>query len=339
VNDYRNEFTGQGEREAEVEFNFMHLLHRMNLSLSALPIFLVIGLICAVLVFAVSTKKYTAMMTVEQSQTDPSQLGSAASGSGSGLLSMALPLLAGNSNNNFSTYQYLLTSRNVADKLFRNPNILAGAFQNKYDFEKHAFVRPSNPIEWAREIWRLMQGQPAWRPKTADDLLDYINKYISVDLDKEHSVVEVTFQHEDRGFAVYFLSQLSAAADGELRDGDKVTAQHQIVYLGKALNGVSSADVRDSMIMTLSSLQKQLMFTETAQYYAFEMVNRPEASTDTATPSLPLYMFLAVLLSGLVWMALAYRYEMQFRSFVLFARGGHRPELNWKLHSDRRIGS
>ena len=338
MSNYRDELAGQDEREAEVEFNFMHLLHRMSLSLSVLPAFLVVGLLCAVLAFAVSTKKYTAMMTVEQSQADPSQMSSSSSG-GSGLLSMALPFLTGSANNNLSTYQYLLTYRNVADELFQDPKILKGVFQDKYDAEKHVFVEPNNPIEWARASWRLLQGRPAWRPKQPDDLLEYINKNVSVDIDKVHNVVEISFLHQDPAFAVYFLQKLSSIADGELRVGDRITALHQIEYLNKALRSVVIADTRDSMIATLSNLQKQLMFIDTTQYYSFEMVNIPEASTDTTSPSLPLYIFLSVVFFGLVWTVLAYRYEMRLGDFSRWIKGNHLSRQGWRLPSDRGIHS
>jgi hypothetical protein len=93
------------------------------------------------------------------------------------------------------------------------------------------------------------------------------------------------------------------------------------------------------MIATLSNLQKQLMFIDTTQYYSFEMVNIPEASTDTTSPSLPLYIFLSVVFFGLVWTVLAYRYEMRLGDFSRWIKGNHLSRQGWRMPSDRGIHS
>ena len=201
----------------------------------------------------------------------------------------------------FMLYQEGLYSRDVANELAKNPELMHVVFHKQWDAGKKQWLRPSGPVAVLVPLVKEVIGIPIrpWNPPDGAALQDYISKTVAVDSDPLKPVVTITYRDEDPKFAVKFLNALNRAVDYKLRNIALVRADEYVDYLSAQLNTVTNADIRQALMSTLSDQEKAKMMVHATAPYAAQPFGPPSASPKPTSPNPTLILFIAVVFGTL----------------------------------------
>jgi hypothetical protein len=226
-----------------------------------------------------------------QMQVTPVQPASAsgaqmsASGGLASLASIALPTMQGGSD--FRLYLDSLTSREIADKLAEDPELMHTLYAGAWDPARQRWVEPPRIgsdawIRWFKDLVGI-PSEP-WHEPNGESLLQFMgwNMQIIQDARKPY-LAKIVFLYYDRPFAVDFLNKVHRVADDTLRQRALRRTTDYIAYLSNALNQVTIAEHRAAITAALSEQEKSAMVARSGSAYAADLFEQPWAI------SLPVY--------------------------------------------------
>ncbi len=263
----------------------------------------VIGtLLAALLYLHIATYKYTGTLMV--SPVVQSSQGGSLSGKLGGLSNLAS--LAGiniggdAATQAFLLYQKGIYSRDVADLLARDPEIMHAVFYKQWDPDAKQWIRPNPTLRAIVVFVQDLIGIPTrdWQPPDGALLQDYITDNVSVDVEPDKPVVTVTYNDRDPAFAVKFLHALDRTVDDKLRDIALVRSHQYIGYLSDQLTKVTNADVRDALMSTLVDQENTMMMASVTAPYSAQPFGPPSASRKPMVPKPPLVLAAALIIGG-----------------------------------------
>lgn len=262
----------------------------------------VIGTLLIALVYLhTATYKYTATLMVSPVQSSQGGSLSGKLGGLSNLASIAGINIGGDAATQaFMLYQKGLYSRDVADLLAKDPQIMHAVFQKQWDATAKQWI-PPNPA--VRAIVVFVQGLIGipyrdWQPPNGALLQDYITDNVNVDADADKPVVTITYNDQDPEFAVTFLHALDRAIDNKLRDLALVRSNQYIGYLSDQLTKVTNTDVRDALMSTLTDQENTKMMASVTAPYSAQPFGPPTASRKPMVPKPALVLPAALIIGG-----------------------------------------
>ncbi len=202
----------------------------------------------------------------------------------------------------FMLYQQGLYSRDVADALARNPDIMHGVFREQWDAAGKHWIPPSGPVSALATVVKDILGIPnrPWQPPDGALLQEFIVDHVAVQTDSEKPVITITYRDEDPQFAVKLLGGLDRAVDNKLRDIALVRANQYLDYLFAQLKKVTNTDVRESLMTTLTDQQKIKMMASATAPYAAQPFGQPSASRKPTRP-MPFLVLAVAAFTGLLF--------------------------------------
>lgn len=261
-----------------------------------------------ILYLHIATYTYTATLMVSPVLSSSSNnVSSKLSGLG-GLASLAGINLSGDQQTQaFALYQEGLYSRDVADELARDPDILHTVYTLQWDAQAKTWIRPSGPIPFIAGLVKAVLGIPhhPWQPPDGALLQEYIQKRVSLDANPQKPVVTITYKDKDPAFAVKFLRELDQAVDNKLRSNALTRANQYVDYLTNQLSTTTNNDIRESLITTLTDQEKNKMMASATAPYAAQPFGNPSASRRPTSPNTFLVLALAIVLGGAAGVAAA----------------------------------
>jgi uncharacterized protein involved in exopolysaccharide biosynthesis len=248
-----------------------------------------------------ATYKYTATLMVSPVQSSQGGSLSGKLGGLSNLASLAGVNIGGDAATQaFMLYQKGLYSRDVADLLARDPEIMHVIYAKQWDATAKQWI-PPNPT--VRAIVVFVQGligipRRDWQPPNGALLQDYINDNVNVEVDADKPVVTVTYNDQDPEFAVKFLHALDRTVDDKLRDIALVRSNQYIGYLSDQLTKVTNSDIRDALMSTLVDQENTKMMGSVTAPYSAQPFGPPSASRKPMTPKPFLVLAGALIIGG-----------------------------------------
>jgi uncharacterized protein involved in exopolysaccharide biosynthesis len=249
---------------------------------------------------------YTATLVVSPAASSTDSLPNSLRGL-NGLASIAgINLGAGMGTQSFMLYQEGLYSRDVADELSRDPEIMHAAFYKKWDEATRNWIQPSGLLFALARDAKAAIGlpNPPWHAPDGQLLQEYIGDNVDVESDPEKPVVTITFHHRNPQFAAKFLAALDRAVDEKLRYNALQRANEYIAYLSDALTKTTNADIRESLLTALSDQEKTRMMASASPPFAAQPFGMPSTSRNPTNPR-PLLVLAAGILMGAVLGVLA----------------------------------
>ena len=246
-------------------------------------------ILLALLYLNTATYKYTATLMVSP-VVQSSQGGGGLSGKLGGLSNLAS--LAGiniggdAATQAFMLYQKGLYSRDIADLLAKNPQIMHAVFHKRWDAAAKQWIPPNPTVHAIAEFVQTILGMPHhdWQPPDGSLLQEYINDNVNVEVDPDKPVVTITYNDEDPQFAVKFLHALDRTIDDKLRDLALVRSNRYIGYLSDQLTKVANADVREALMATLTDQENTKMMASVTAPYSAQPFGPPSASRRPMVP-------------------------------------------------------
>jgi hypothetical protein len=239
-----------------------------------------------------------------QMQVTPAQRnGDTSLNTGGGLAALAnLGLPSLQTGSDFRLYLDLLTSRNIADELAKNPTIMHRIYSYEWNETTQSWREPSlvGRIATARKRIDDFLGYPVvpWHEPDGESLLGFIGYYVSIQQDpKRPYIAKIVMTYPDRQFALQFLSELHRVADNALREKALQRTMEYIAYLSDTLGKVTVAEHRAALAQALSEQEKSAMIARSGSAFAAEVFERPWASSFPSSPT-PMQTLLKGVLFG-----------------------------------------
>lgn len=251
-----------------------------------------IGLFAAILYLRSADYSYAVTMKVAPSPASARDTGGLSALSG--LASLTGISIASVPATPFRLYLEGLYTREVADRLARDPAILTGAFPNEWDAANRRWHPPGGIGPALHDALFLLVGAPVrpWTPPGGERLQDFIIAHVGVDQNPKSPVVTIGIDAVDRDFARLLLARLHATVDTMLRDKALARSNQNIAWIDARLATMTVADHRLALLSTRSDQQQKLMLARNPAAYAAEPFG---AITSSAAPVQPRQMPLLLL--------------------------------------------
>jgi hypothetical protein len=233
-------------------------------------------------------KKYDATMVVAEV---PDQLqGLLSQAGGSGVASAVARLkglggLGGEADEKLNQYLVLLTSRQVATELAKEPWVLQGVFKSEWDPDAKAW-KSDGVVRMAANAAKSLIGYPAWHPPDGSRLARILQNSLKTDQDLQTGFVTITNSNEDGDFAMRLLQALNCATDRIVRAAAIQTSINRIKFLNQRLDAEEKADVRSGLIDTISTEEHNLAMATSDPNYAALMIVKPYWNDRPSSPPL-----------------------------------------------------
>lgn len=234
------------------------------------------------------TKKYDATMVVAEV---PDQLQGLLSQAGGGGVASAVARLkglgglGGEADEKLNQYLALLTSRQVATELAKEPWILQGVFSSEWDPNAKAW-KSGGIVRMAANAAKSLLGYPAWHPPDGSRLARVLQNTLKTDQDLQTGFVTIAYSNEDGDFAMRFLQALNHTTDRIVRAAAIQTSTNRIKFLNQRLDIEENADLRSGLIDTISTEEHNLAMASSDPSYAALMVVRPYWNDRPSSPPL-----------------------------------------------------
>ncbi len=259
-------------------------------------------LLAAVLYLHTATYKYTATLMVSPVMQS-SQTGGLSGKLGrlSGLASIAgVNIGSDPATQAFMLYQKGLYSRDVADHLAKDPQVMHAVFHKLWDAANNQWIRPNPAMRSVVVFIQSLLGIPYhnWQPPDGALLEEYITDHVYIETEPDNPVVTITYSDEDQQFAAKFLHTLDRAVDNKLRDLALDRANQYTGYLSDQLTKVANTDVREALMTTLTDQENTKMMASVTAPYSAQPFGLPSASRKPTFPKPFLVLAVALIIGG-----------------------------------------
>ncbi|MGQ5701425.1 Wzz/FepE/Etk N-terminal domain-containing protein [Sandaracinobacteroides sp. A072] len=196
----------------------------------------------------------------------------------------------------FDLFRSIMSGGDVA-KAISDEKILSEAFPEKWDSEKNKW-KGGHDVTYKIKyhlskigLVTLDDGNPDWR-----HLRDYLKDNIKTKKGVDNPVFTVSLRHENPVFASALLKKMLVSANDQVRKRDQNRSLINIKYLSQRLATETRFEHRQALAAAISAQERTLMFTESGNPYAAEMIDNIYVSGKPVSPNflLNLTVFLIV---------------------------------------------
>lgn len=260
-----------------------------------------------------ATFKYVAEIKLAPA---PSSENSLRSGIG-GLAALAgLRLNEGQNLPPFLVYTEQLRSREVAERLSRDPTIMRGLFAAEWDPAARRWREHKTLVSGLRDVVKGVLGVPVyeWRQPGAAQLQRLLELQLEVEENKLTSIVTLSFAHPDGAFAKRFLTSLHQATDDIIRTRNLRRANENIRNLEQRLRQTDIASYRQAIADILAIQERSRMMASANVAYAAEPIGEAYTPDRPTRPRAGLLLVLTIVGSLLLGMVISLTIEFQQRN-------------------------
>ena len=290
------------------EIDFTQLLERVARRWYVIIICVVFALLLAIVYLNTVSYRYTATMKVAPIQSSQQNGLGSKLGRLSSLASVAGVSLPGGSGAlDFDLYVEGLQSRDVADLLAQDHELMHGLYYREWDDGAHRWSAPSGSIVGAVNGLKGLLGIPGYPYRAPDGarVLVLLQRNVIVDRSLRTPIVTVTFDDEHPQLAVKMLERINAAIDGLLRQRALGRSNEAIRFLQENLRTVQLVEQRTAIADLLGNQMQIRMSATSSQPFAAEVFEHPAASFRPTSPLPPRTLVIAALFGLIVGLALA----------------------------------
>jgi len=263
----------------------------------------------------ITSPYYTSAMVVRQKAPDPAD----AASSPLAKLTSGLTggLLGATASPPYQSFTQLLTSPDLAQRLVKDhPDIMPRIFYWEWDSTKKAWYMPWSPSNAVKYALKGLLGGIVWQPPTSDDLLVFLQDYVTVSQDATTGLVTLSYADMDPKFARHLLNVMVGEADQMVREQDRIQNTQRIAYLQQELQRPMTQGEQSAVIGLLGNEYYQKMILKADRFYSIDEIQPANLAIIPSWPNPIILLAIAVVVGGLlgllaVW--LLYRRNFDFR--------------------------
>ena len=245
----------------------------------------ILAIVCASYYLRNSERKYSVVMILKPVVAETS--GPNLSGF-SGLASLAGISLPSSNGSDFITYQSLIFSEEVAERIFTNKELVVKLFEGEWNSNIQSFE--ARPLRKRDELIQIVKstltGVQRWKyippnPKRLSMLMD---KTFSISLDSGTGHIAISTETSKPDVILELVSNASRETDNLLKERYFVTAEDTLEFYYKKLLTSRSREHREALAKLISAEEQKLMLASKSSNFVAEVLTTPSVSLYPTSP-------------------------------------------------------
>ena len=218
----------------------------------------------------------------------------------SGLASFAGISMPTTNSSDFTTYQKLIFSEEVAEKIFNNRELVVKIFQGEWNSDTGAFVAPvSGRLDNMKQLVRsALTGVEKGKyispnPKRLSMLMAGIFK---ISKDKSTGFISISAQTSNPDLIVELISKATQETDDLLKERFLASTEDTLEFYYKKLLTSRSPEHREALAKLISAEDQKLMLASKSSNFVAEPLTMPSVSLYPTSPKSRLVLSLGLVL-------------------------------------------
>jgi len=255
------------------------------------------AVLLAVAYLHLAERKYTVSLVLKPMQEPSSRSNLSGLAGLAGLAGIELP---SGSDAYFSAFPLMLKSRDVADRLVADAELMQRLFETEWDADAGAWRAPARSVIGAMiaPLKTVLTGEaPAdYRPPDAARLAERINRDISVSIDKKSGLLNLSTEAADPELSTRLLEMLVIQTDALFRERFIAAGSSGLDFYKMQLSQARSTEHREALARMIVNEEQKLMLATRSTNYVAEPLTGPDVSLEPTSPRPALLLALATVL-------------------------------------------
>ena len=257
----------------------------------------ILAIVCASFYLRGAERKYSVQMVLKPVVAEAS--GPNLSGF-SGLASLAGISLPSSSGSDFTTYQKLIFSEEVAEKIFTNKELVLKLFGGEWNSDTQSFEAPvsGNIGKLTKRFKLLLTGAEKGKyiPPNRKRLSMLMASTFSISVDSSTGFMTISTETSKPDVMLETMSNASQETDRLLKERFLVTAEATLEFYYQKLLTSRSPEHREALAKLISAEDQKLMLASKSSNFVAELLTTPSVSLYPTSPKSSLVLALGLVL-------------------------------------------
>ena len=257
----------------------------------------ILAIVCASFYLRSAERKYSVQMVLKPVVAEAS--GPNLSGF-SGLASLAGISLPSSSGSDFTTYQKLIFSEEVAERIFTNKELVVKLFGGEWNSDTQSFEAPvsGNIGKLKQEVKLLLTGAEKGKyiPPNPKRLSMLMASTFNIALDSGTGFMTISTETSKPDVMLELMSNASQETDKLLKERFLVTAEATLEFYYQKLLTSRSPEHREALAKLISAEDQKLMLASKSSNFVAELLTTPSVSLYPTSPKSSLVLALGLVL-------------------------------------------
>ena len=257
----------------------------------------ILAIVCASFYLRSAERKYSVQMVLKPVVAEAS--GPNLSGF-SGLASLAGISLPSSSGSDFTTYQKLIFSEEVAEKIFTNKELVVKLFEGEWSSATQSFVAPlsGNTRKLKQRVKLLLTGieKGNYIPPNPKRLSMLMASTFRISVDGSTGFITISTETSKPDVILELISNASQETDKLLKERFFVTAEDTLEFYHKKLLTSRSPEHREALAKLISAEDQKLMLASKSSNFVAELLTKPSVSLYPTSPKSSFVLALGLVL-------------------------------------------
>ena len=218
----------------------------------------------------------------------------------SGLASLAGISLPSSSGSDFTTYQKLIFSEEVAEKIFTNKELVVKLFEGEWSSATQSFVAPlsGNTRKLKQRVKLLLTGieKGNYIPPNPKRLSMLMASTFRISVDGSTGFITISTETSKPDVILELISNASQETDKLLKERFFVTAEDTLEFYHKKLLTSRSPEHREALAKLISAEDQKLMLASKSSNFVAELLTKPSVSLYPTSPKSSFVLALGLVL-------------------------------------------
>ena len=218
----------------------------------------------------------------------------------SGLASFAGISLPTSNGSDFTTYQKLIFSEEVAEKVFTNRELILKIFQAEWNSETESFVAPvSGRVGDLKQLIKTVLTGAEKRnyispnPKRLSMLMAGI---LNISVDSSTGFISISAETSNPNMVIELISKATQETDKLLKERFFITAEDTLEFYYQKLLTSRSPEHREALAKLISAEDQKLMLASKSSNFVAEPLTMPSVSLYPTSPKSSMVLALGLVL-------------------------------------------
>ena len=207
----------------------------------------------------------------------------------SGLASLAGISLPSSSGSDFMTYQKLIFSEEVAERVFTNKELVVKLFGGEWISDTQSFEAPlgGNFSKLKQRVKLLLTGagKGKYIPPNPKRLSMLMALTFSIGVDKKTGFITISTESSKPDVMLELISNASQETDKLLKERFLVTVEDALEFYYKKLLTSRSPEHREALAKLISAEEQKLMLASKSSSFVAELLTTPSVSLYPTSPN------------------------------------------------------
>ena len=225
-----------------------------------------------------------------------------------GLASLAGISLPSSSGSDFTAFQALLTSEEVADILMGDQNLLHSLFKSEWNAETETFTQPEKSVRgrFIGVLKKTLTGneQSDYVAPNSQRLSNVLVKLVNVSVDKSTGYLAVSAEAADPQIRINLIQKMASITDDLLKQRYVSNAEATLAFYQEKITLARSREQREALAKLMAQEDQRLMLAARGKNFVVEPLMRATTSLYPTSPKASLILALSIVLGGFLGSAL-----------------------------------